>query len=178
MASEKKKGSPDAEPMLSVLSDLPVRLAEDGEDGHRLKFKFDGIAKTLAEAAWNPRNRTPLTIVIKAPWGRGKTTLMREIQRQFDVARDAGQKADRRVVDTIWLDVWKYPDEEKIQAGLLGKLLERVQTRKPPRATGPPHSRQERAPSQPGCPGSRAVGRTRGDQLRPSAGTTCLSGHV
>ena len=41
------------------------------------EFDFEGLAKTLAELALNPENRTPFTVVVKGGWGRGKTTLLR-----------------------------------------------------------------------------------------------------
>ena len=68
------------------------------------------------------------TLVIEGGWGRGKTTLMRQIERQFRESREAEPIASRRQVDSIWLNAWKYPDEEKIQAGLLGQLIDRFRS--------------------------------------------------
>jgi formylglycine-generating enzyme required for sulfatase activity len=76
--------------------------------------------------AQNPDNLTPFTIVVRGGWGRGKTTLLRETQRQLDEA--AGKTSNLRRVHTLWFNAWKYPNEETILAGLLGAMLDEFRT--------------------------------------------------
>jgi len=98
-----------------IFSDQPLT------DAAGLAFKFEGLARTLAELAWNPQNATPFTAVVRGSWGRGKTTLLRQTRRLLD---DTNDGADRRQVRTLWFNVWKYPSEDTVLAGLLGVLLD------------------------------------------------------
>jgi len=86
----------------------------------RLYFDFDGLARTLAELAWNPANDTPFTVVVRGGWGRGKTTLMRRTQALLD-GNEIPDGA--RHTRTLWFNAWKYPSEDSVLAGLLGTLL-------------------------------------------------------
>lgn len=90
----------------------------------KLHFKFEGLAKTLAELAWNPANDTPFTVVVRGGWGRGKTTLMRHTQAML-----RGKKIPKgaRDVRTLWFNAWKYPNDDSVLAGLLGELLAEFQ---------------------------------------------------
>jgi hypothetical protein len=42
-----------------IFSDQPV------SDSTGLAFEFEGLARTLAELAWNPDNQTPFTVVVR-----------------------------------------------------------------------------------------------------------------
>jgi hypothetical protein len=86
-----------------------------------LAFQFDGLARTLAELAWNPDNATPFTAVIRGGWGRGKTTLLRQTER---LLRETEQAEGMRTVRPIWFNAWKYPSDDTVLAGLLGALLD------------------------------------------------------
>jgi hypothetical protein len=107
--------SSDAPEFLRIFPDHPVGT----EQG--LAFDFGGLARTLAELAWNPDNLTPFTAVVRGGWGRGKTTLLRQTRRLLDEHAKAG---DRRRVRTLWFNAWKYPDDDSVLAGLLGALLD------------------------------------------------------
>ena len=61
--------------LVRIFPDQPVTEAEG------LDFQFEGLARTLAELAWNPDNATPFTAVVRGGWGRGKTTLLRQTER-------------------------------------------------------------------------------------------------
>ena len=97
------------------------------EAGGALEFEFEGLARTLAGLALNPKNQTPFTAVVRGGWGHGKTTLMRAVEQRLQQPpkRIAGQKMRR--VKTIWFNAWKYPSEEKVLAGLLGALTDQMQ---------------------------------------------------
>ena len=106
-----------------LFPDQPVRTGP-------VAFEFEGIAQTLAELALNPANETPFTVVVKGEWGRGKTTLLRTTQRLLDEdgAKDVAREHGYRQVRTLWLNTWKYPQEDMILAGLLGALLDRLRS--------------------------------------------------
>ena len=120
--SEREKPGP-TEPAAELARLFPDLPADDEE----LRFQFEGLARTLAELAVNPDNRTPFSVVVRGGWGRGKTTLLRRAKRMLEspemVAADA---AGLRRVETLWFNAWKYPDEESVLAGLLGALLDRL----------------------------------------------------
>lgn len=114
---------PGESPRTHLFPDHPVR------DG-KVAFEFAGIARTMAELALNPANRTPFTVVVKGEWGRGKTTLLRETQRLLDGEGTpaSAKRGGHRQVRTLWFNAWKYPAEDTILAGLLGALLDRLRS--------------------------------------------------
>ena len=103
-----------------LFPDLPV------DDGEALQFDFEGPARTLAELALNPDNRTPFTVVVKGGWGRGKTTLLRRAKWLLEHPDEVAPAGARRRVETLWFNAWKYPCEDTVLAGLLGALLDKL----------------------------------------------------
>jgi formylglycine-generating enzyme required for sulfatase activity len=108
-------------PLARLFPDLPPEAAEAPA------FDFEGLAKTLAELAVNPDNRTPFTVVVKGGWGRGKTTLLRRAKWLLEHPGEVVAAPGLRRVETLWFNAWKYPDEDTVLAGLLGALLDRFQ---------------------------------------------------
>lgn len=102
---------------------FPDRPVDDGEE---LQFDFEGPARTLAELALNRDNRTPFTVVVKGGWGRGKTTLLRRVKWLLENPEEVAPKGQRRRVETLWFNAWKYPGEDTVLAGLLGALLDKL----------------------------------------------------
>ena len=73
--------------LLSILSDQPA-------DHDQLNF--DPYAKTLADIIADPGTDTPLTIGVFGTWGRGKTSLMRMVQRRLEAQTRRGQNEASR----------------------------------------------------------------------------------
>lgn len=121
MAKTEKPATLATAPELARL--FPDRPVDDGEE---LQFDFEGPARTLAELALNPDNRTPFTVVVKGGWGRGKTTLLRRAKWLLEHADEVAPAAARRRVETLWFNAWKYPCEDTVLAGLLGALLDKL----------------------------------------------------
>ena len=106
-----------------IFSDGPVREGP-------VSFGFEGVANTLADLALRRANRTPFTVVVKGGSGCGKTTLLETTRRRLE---ERGAKAraaldNHREVKTLWLNAWKYPQDDMILAGLLGKLLDQFRS--------------------------------------------------
>lgn len=104
-----------------VFPDHPLRE-------ERLEFEFEGFARTLAELAWNPDNKTPFTVVVRGGWGRGKTTLLKRTQWMLENPGELDEAPPEgvRQVRTLWFNAWKYPDDDTVLAGLLGKAIDRL----------------------------------------------------
>ncbi len=119
MAENTTNGT-SSRPLARLFPDLPV------DDGEPLDFDFEGVARTLAELALNPENRTPFTIVVRGGWGRGKTTLLKRAQWLLANPAEAGFGKGLRRVEPLWFTAWKYPSEDTVLAGLLGALLDRL----------------------------------------------------
>ena len=67
-----------ADSTASVSTDQPIReLKED-------RLGFDRYAAVLARRIIDPEEPTPMTIGIHGPWGSGKTSMIRLIQRYLD----------------------------------------------------------------------------------------------
>lgn len=115
MARHSRSGAPELPDLLRIFSDRPL-AADEG-----LAFDFGALARTLAELAWNPDNATPFTAVVRGGWGRGKTTLLCQTRRLLD---GSPKPKGCRQVRTLWLNAWKYPDDDTVLAGLLGALLD------------------------------------------------------
>jgi hypothetical protein len=63
-----------------VFSDLPEDQLELDAEAPAFRNSVD----LLVDLVRNPSNTTPAAIVVEAPWGRGKTRLLRALQRKLD----------------------------------------------------------------------------------------------
>ncbi len=63
---------------------------------------------------------TPITIGIFGPWGSGKTSLMRMIERGLNNQR----AEDHTSVMTVWFNAWQYNREEALWRALLLRILD------------------------------------------------------
>lgn len=114
-----------------ALSDQPS--ADDKDD----LLGFSDYADALADFIKNPKTPKPLTLGIDAPWGMGKTTLMRMLSNRlapkkgrtnlFRRRRDRlASKTDKGACLTVWFDAWKYDREESLWAALVLEILTQV----------------------------------------------------
>jgi hypothetical protein len=87
---------------------------------------FSDYADALADFIRNENTSKPLTIGIDAPWGMGKTTLMRMMQERL-----SGQNGDKHEdsFPTVWFNAWKYDQEESLWAALALEILSRIRQR-------------------------------------------------
>lgn len=109
---------PKKEPQIKpakIFSDEPVRNSDDGGF-----FYFPQYANTISDIIAFKENKTPLTIGIYGSWGTGKTSLMRLIE---DKLKKYENKGDFRKCKTVWLQAWKYADEDKILAALIEEIF-------------------------------------------------------
>lgn len=115
-------------PKARLLADHPIC-----EDANHLFFGADEWSSALASLALNRHNKTPFAVVIDGEWGRGKTTLLKQIQRKvINESKSSTWRSKReyRKVETIWFNVWKYPEEGSMLTGLVCALFENIAARK------------------------------------------------
>jgi photosystem II stability/assembly factor-like uncharacterized protein len=87
-------------------SDEPIASAEQDRLG------FAGLAQGMARYLRNAATKPPLTIALNAPWGRGKSSVMRILDREL---KQAGVK-------TVWFNAWHHQKEQVMLAGLLASI--------------------------------------------------------
>jgi photosystem II stability/assembly factor-like uncharacterized protein len=91
-----------------ISADAPVESLENDRLGQR------ALVERLTNFLTNPNTAPPLVISLQAPWGMGKSSVMRMLQ--------ANLKKNRAAV-TVWFNAWHHQKEDQ----LLAYLLETVQ---------------------------------------------------
>jgi len=116
-AKEAKKPPKQIEIGTRALSDKPSEVD---------LLNYADYADALADFIENENTEKPITIGIDAPWGMGKTTLMRMIkERLVDRTRDTKHNERYRLV---WFNAWKYDQEDSLWAALAIGILSQVRT--------------------------------------------------
>lgn len=85
---------------------------------------FSDYAVALTDFISNEKTEKPLTIGIDAPWGMGKTTLMKMINASL---LERGTKREKgQTFKTVWFNAWKYDQEESLWAALALEILNQI----------------------------------------------------
>ncbi|WP_425252812.1 P-loop NTPase fold protein [Janthinobacterium sp. NFX145] len=119
-------------------------------------MEFAQYAIAIVAFLTSDQTRGSISISIQAPWGAGKSSLMRQIQHQLDPPRPAEPESgtfktrdvlrfldrksgpDKQVfVDeskrwTVWFNAWKYESSEQVWAGLVDAIVSQVSDRLSP----------------------------------------------
>lgn len=98
---------------LRTLADAPV----DDDAGDR--FGYGDIADGLARLIDGEETATPLTIALSAPWGAGKTSLLRLVENRVVRQRVARQEAPAIVV---WFNAWMHDAAPNLSAALAADI--------------------------------------------------------
>lgn len=77
-------------------------------------LEFAPYARALVNLVAAEGTGTPLTVGVFGPWGSGKTSLMKLMQKAL---RDAGMP------DVVWFDAWKYEREDALWRALIVQVL-------------------------------------------------------
>ena len=96
-------------------------------DVDRLGFEpyVRAVRKFLREAATNP----PVTLSVEGPWGAGKTTFMRLLQKNKDFGL-ASLPQDQEPA-TVWFNAWRNDKEEALWAAFAVKFTEDLRRQTP-----------------------------------------------
>lgn len=98
---------------LRMLAD--AALESDDED----LLGFGVYADAIAGLIDHPETRTPLTLAINGPWGAGKSTLGRMVQRRLEQKPAAG---GTRPHVTCWFNSWMHDDATDLAAAFAGQV--------------------------------------------------------
>lgn len=120
---------------------------------HLDQLGFKQYAISIAAFLTSRDTHGPISISIQAPWGMGKSSLMRQIQYELDPpAEQASAMADICTLDvmrfldrqipptqqiisgpdkrwTVWFNAWKYESSEEVWAGLVDAIISQVSER-------------------------------------------------
>jgi|GEM_PF-3125115 len=132
--------------------DVKSRLHSDLSEADDADIlQYDLIAENLFTILKNDSTNPPLNIGILAPWGRGKTSLMKRLRKKFDEARatelinpsmtekmptlrmlrqwlktdDLGVKHNLPY-PTVWFNPWNYQSSDMIWAGLADAVIQQT----------------------------------------------------
>jgi hypothetical protein len=86
-------------------------------------LEFSDYAKALVDFIENENTEKPLTIVIDAPWGMGKSTMMGLMKSELKTRAKANKQ---RPFPTVWFNAWKYDEESSLWAALALEILGQV----------------------------------------------------
>jgi len=106
-------GPPAGEYPLRTLADAPVD--DDAAD----RFSYGDIADGLARLIDGDDTATPLTIAVSAPWGAGKTSLLRLVESRVVRQRAARHEAPAIVV---WFNAWMHDAAPNLSAALAADI--------------------------------------------------------
>lgn len=106
------------EPLLTVLTDLPLKQAEGFRDTFNLRYKVGPVFDILRSAG----TQTPMAILISGDWGTGKTSAMRWLHGLLDIwNKEAGSGQVK--VWPVWFYPWKYDNKEDVWRGLIAEVI-------------------------------------------------------
>jgi CheY-like chemotaxis protein len=97
-----------------VLGDQPYDKSGD-------PFGFGDLARDLKRLVLSSRDSTPFAIGIEASWGRGKSSLMKQLERELSVK--ANGVPDSVEIRTVSFNAWTAEDEDVLE-GLVKSVLQ------------------------------------------------------
>ncbi|PND36313.1 hypothetical protein C1O66_21665 [Paucibacter aquatile] len=80
--------------------------------GDQDKLNFRPVVDALSYFLRHQATQAPLTVALTAPWGRGKSSMMRMLE----------DKLQRGGLHTVWFNVWHHQKEPVLLAALLNSL--------------------------------------------------------
>jgi hypothetical protein len=118
--------------------DIPPRGLADTTGEKKDLLGFSDYAQALADFIRDKDTEKPLTIGIDAPWGMGKTTLMKMLMNKLNGEEEKQKAAALGVsqattvpvsqppLPTVWFDAWTYDQEESLWAALVLEILAQI----------------------------------------------------
>jgi len=110
-----------APPEARSLSDEP--LTDDQGD----RLDFNDYADALTALINNPKTKTPLTIAINAPWGAGKSTLAKMIQRRLTAMSAEGSTRPHVICE---FNAWQHDDASNLASAFAAMIVRTANERR------------------------------------------------
>ena len=116
----------------SIKTEVPTRALADITNEDNDLLRFDDYAQALADFIKNEKTGKPLAIGIDAPWGMGKSTLMKMLRRKLSNSSEHAkgeETTESKIIrgenglPTVWFNAWKYSKEESLWAALALEIL-------------------------------------------------------
>lgn len=154
----RKQAAPPVSPSPSPQSNHIRQHLQHDRASHLDQMGFKPYAIAVAAFLTSSDAHGPISISIQAPWGAGKSSLMRQIQHQLDP--DANQHPPESKITTgqvvkflnrklssskapatpqteskrwtVWFNAWKYESSEQVWAGLVDAIISQVSDRLAP----------------------------------------------
>lgn len=104
---------------MNALSDSPSKVD---------LLEFTAYAEALTDFILNKDTEKPLRIVIDAPWGAGKTTLMQMIESEL---KERAKETRQQTPLIVKFNAWKYDQEASLWAAFVLKILQDVRKELP-----------------------------------------------
>lgn len=109
MTATSRDGEHGADARFALLGDQPYFEGAD-------PLGYDQLAADLIALILGSSGRTPFTLGIEAPWGAGKSSLMRRLEASLKKTAD---------VETVWFDAWA-AERGDVLEGLIKSVLEKL----------------------------------------------------
>jgi Cdc6-like AAA superfamily ATPase len=100
---------------LGIRTDLPLTRLPKNTDS-----RLTGLVAALARFIDNADTQPPITIGVYGPWGSGKSSAMRLVQKELETTR--------RYI-SVWFNPWRFHREKDIAAALLQSVVQEVRDR-------------------------------------------------
>lgn len=101
---------------IETVSDTPI--TDEDED----KLDFKTFANALAGIIDSPETKTPLTMVINAPWGAGKSSLGNLTRRKLEKMPADSPRKHR----TIWFNAWKHDESDYLKTAFTAFIAREI----------------------------------------------------
>lgn len=105
-----------SKPMLECLNDTAT-----GEDS----LGFQPYVEAIAEFLTAEGTRPPITLSIEGQWGCGKSSFMRQLQKEINKKNEAGKEPK---YFTVWFNSWKYDKEDELWASFALNFMDELST--------------------------------------------------
>lgn len=104
--------------VIDLQNRILTEAVEDGPvtDAARDRLGFGPIVAAMANFMRHESTRPPVTFAVTAPWGRGKSSLMRLLEQRL---RTSG-------VGTVWFNAWHHQKEPVMLAALLEAITKQA----------------------------------------------------
>jgi hypothetical protein len=120
--SEETRNEDD--PVLEELWTQTEALSDEATDIDLLDYRH--YSRAIFEFVAAAKSKPPMSIGISAPWGIGKSSLMKQVKGRLDLHRKGGRDQDTVPCFTVEVNAWKYGSDEAIWPAITSEIYEQT----------------------------------------------------